>query len=167
MDTSSQTASTASISVDQLLRVINSISEQLEDILEKFIRQILFDNNLPTEYAPDIEVIDSEILNYELRKELATTLYTMFNGSLTTSLKILGFDIEDEKMKREKENNDGIDKIFAPRATSYTSSGKETGYDGNYQNTGGRPKSNENKDQQEYDKARNKEIKDSTGGGAK
>src|SRR5574344_944374 len=99
MDTCSQSVSTASISVTQLMRTINSISEQLENILRKWYRQILIDNGFPIEYCPTIQVIDSEALDFEMRKSLATTLYTIFNGSMATSLELLGIDVNDEKEK--------------------------------------------------------------------
>lgn len=156
MDTSSQSVSTASISVTQLMRTINKISEQLEDIMEKWYRQILLDNNMKVEYCPKISIIDSEALDFDLRKELATTLYTIFNGSLTSSLEILGMDVEDETSKRQKENEESLDtEVFYPRATSYTSSGKETVFDED-KSKGGRPKSNEKTNKTEYDDQYNK-----------
>jgi hypothetical protein len=106
MDSSSQSVSTANISVAQLLRTINKISEQLEDILQRWYKQVLFDNGYPIEYCPKVSVIDSEVLDFELRKDLATSLYTLFNGSLETSLGILGIDINDEKIKRKEENEE-------------------------------------------------------------
>jgi len=150
MDSSSQSVSTANISVTQLMRTINMISEQLEDILQKWYRQVLIDNCLPVEYCPTVEVIDSEILEFSLRKELATTLYTIFNGSMTTSLEILGLDVNDEKGKRQRENNEGFDDIFKCRQTAYTSSGRGEIVD----NNAGRPADSKNEAKQSYDKTR-------------
>ena len=157
MDTGSQSVSTASISVTQLMRTINSISEQLENILRKWYRQILIDNGFPIEYCPTIQVIDSEALDFEMRKSLATTLYTIFNGSMTTSLELLGIDISDEKEKRKKENDEGFDsEIFYPRASTYTTSVKDAK---TVEDKGGRPADSDNETKQQYDKNRQEALK--------
>lgn len=157
MDSSSQSVSTASISVTQLMRTINKISEQLEDILYKWYMQIFVDNGISTGYCPTIKIIDSEALDFALRKELATALYTIFNGSLSSSLEILGIDINDETAKRRKENEENLDtEVFYPRCTSYTSSGKETVFD---ENKGGRPSSDEKTNKTEYDETYNQDAR--------
>ena len=157
MDTGSQSVSTASISVTQLMRTINSISEQLENILRKWYRQILMDNGFPIEYCPTIQVIDSEALDFEMRKSLATTLYTIFNGSMATSLELLGIDISDEKEKRKKENDEGFDsEIFYPRASTYTTSVKDAK---TVEDKGGRPADSDNETKQQYDKNRQEALK--------
>ena len=152
MDSGSQSVSTADISVTQLLRTINMISEQLEDILQKWYKQILIDNHLPVEYCPTIKVIDSEALDFEMRKDLASTLYTIFNGSMSTSLELLGIDVNDEKEKRIKENDEGFDsEIFYPRASTYTTSVKDVK---SVEDKGGRPADSKNQAKQGYDKNR-------------
>nr|DAL67422.1 MAG TPA: hypothetical protein [Caudoviricetes sp.] len=156
MDSGSQSVSTADISVTQLLRTINMISEQLEDILQKWYKQILIDNHLPVEYCPTIKVIDSEALDFEMRKDLASTLYTIFNGSMATSLELLGIDVNDEKEKRIKENDEGYEEIFKCRQTAYTSSGRGEIVDTN--NKGGRPADSKNKAKQSYDKTRQETL---------
>lgn len=157
MDSGSQSVSTADISVTQLLRTINMISEQLEDILQKWYKQILIDNHLPVEYCPTIKVIDSEALDFEMRKDLASTLYTIFNGSMATSLELLGIDVNDEKEKRIKENDEGYEEIFKCRQTAYTSSGRGEVVDTN-NNKGGRPADSKNKAKQSYDKTRQETL---------
>nr|WP_024835420.1 hypothetical protein [Clostridium sp. 12(A)] len=153
MDSGSQSVSTSDISVTQLMRTINMISEQVEDILQKWYKQVLVDNNLPVEFCPTIKVIDSEALSFEMRKDLASTLYTIFNGSLASSLELLGIDVNDEKAKRSKENDEGFEKIFKCRQTAYTSSGRGeiTEPQGN---KGGRPTDSKNKAKQKYDQTR-------------
>lgn len=153
MDSGSQSVSTADISVNQLLRTINMISEQIEDILEKWYLQILEDNNLPVEFCPEIKVIDSEALDFEMRKDLASTLYTIFNGSMNTSLDLLGIDVNDEKVKRVKENDEGYDEIFRCRQTAFTSSGRGEIVEPQ-NNKGGRPSDSKNEAKQKYDKTR-------------
>lgn len=156
MDSGSQSVSTASISITQLLRTINMISEQLEDILQKWYRQILIDNGLPVEYCPTIKIIDSEALDFEMRKNLASTLYTIFNGSMSSSLELLGIDVNDEKEKRIKENEEGYEEIFKCRQTAFTSSGK--GEITEIDNKGGRPADSKNQAKQSYDKERQKSL---------
>ena len=152
MDSGSQSVSTADISVTQLLRTINMISEQLEDIMQKWYRQILIDNGLPVEYCPTIQVIDSEALDFDMRKDLASTLYTIFNGSMSTSLELLGIDVNDEKEKRIKENDENYDsEIFYPRASTYTTSVKDAK---TVEDKGGRPADSNNQAKQGYDKNR-------------
>ena len=156
MDSGSQSVSTADISVTQLLRSINMISEQLEDILQKWYRQILIDNGLPVEYCPTIQVIDSEALDFDMRKDLASTLYTIFNGSMSTSLELLGIDVNDEKEKRIKENDENYEEIFKCRQTAYTSSGRGEITETN--NKGGRPADSKNQAKQSYDQTRQKTL---------
>ena len=156
MDSGSQSVSTADISVTQLLRTINMISEQLEDIMQKWYRQILIDNGLPVEYCPTIQVIDSEALDFDMRKDLASTLYTIFKGSMSTSLELLGIDVNDEKEKRIKENDENYEEIFKCRQTTYTSSGR--GEMTETKNKGGRPADSKNQAKQSYDQTRQKTL---------
>ena len=150
----SQTANTAKINLSQLLRCINSISEQVEHIIKHFYLAVLAANGIEQEYCPNIKVIDSEMLEMSVRMELSQMLFATFGSSRETALGMLGLDLEDEKSKREAENTDGLDTIFAPRATSNTTSGNTT-------ETTGRPsdKDSNNPDKQEEDK--NNRAKDS------
>lgn len=154
MDTSSQSVSTATISVSQLMKTINKIGEQLETILQDWYKQILQDNGIGAEYAPTITIIDSEQLEADVRKDLATTLYTTFNASLETTLGMLGINVEDEAAKRLAENEKGYDQIFAPRLTAYTNSGDTT-----IDDKGGNPRESTNKTKESYDKEYNKTRK--------
>ena len=154
MDSGSQSVSTASISVTQLMHTINTISEQLEDVLKKWYKQVLIDNGYSVEYCPDIEVIDSEKLENSLKLEMATFLYNTLNASYETSYAIVGLSAKDEAEKRRIENESGYDKIFAPHATAYTKSGDEG-------NSGGRPHSNDDttEGKQNYDDEYNKNAR--------
>lgn len=123
IDTQAGTVSVANISLNQLMRLINAIGEQLERVLECFYKVILEDSGIDMSYAPSIRIIDSEQLDAALRKELATFLFTTLGASYETAYKILGFDVEDEYSKRKKENDDDITDTFYPRPTAYTTSG--------------------------------------------
>lgn len=153
MDTGSQSVSTASISVTQLMRTINAISEQLEDVYKKWYRQILLDNGFPIECTPDVHIIDSEQLENTLKKDFASLLYGTLNASLETCYSMIGLDINDEAEKRKSEAEKGYDDIFKPRQTAYTNPGDN--------NKGGRPESvtDENQGKNAYDKTYNKEAR--------
>lgn len=157
MDSGSQSVSTASISVTQLMRTINSITEQLEDIYKKWYRQIAIDNGYPTEYTPDVEVIDSEQLEMALKKELASFCYTTLNASLETCYDLVGLDVKDEAEKRKSEKEKGYDEIFTPRMTAYTNSGNKN----TTENQGGRPSgtNQEVQGKQSYDQEYNKNAR--------
>lgn len=152
-----QTLTTANLSLDQLMRTINCISEGLEDILLKWYKVVLAENGIPVEFAPKkINIIDSEQLSAELKNTIATTLFGTFNSSMETAFDILGIDIEDETMRRQAENEKNLEEVFKPRLTAYTNSGAN-----NTNQEGGRP-SNEGGDvtdpnKQEYDKLYNKD----------
>lgn len=147
-----QTVSTADLSLTQLMKTINKISEQMELILKRWYRIVLTDNNIGLEYCPTVEIIDSELIEFKMKKELSEYLFTKLNSSYETAYKIVGYDIENEKQLREKENTDNLDEVFAPRLTAFTNSGKnETEKDS------GRPPDEESKDplKQDSDKVRN------------
>lgn len=153
MDTGSQSVSTASISVTQLMRTINSITEQLEDIFKKWYRQIIIDHDFPIEYTPNVEVIDSEQLEFEMKKTLSEFCYNTLGTSRETAFEMVGLDICDEAQKRLAEKDKKYDEIFTPYTTAYTKSGNDTTTEDL-----GRP-SNKNQEvqgKQNYDKEYNK-----------
>lgn len=154
MDSGSQSVSTASISVTQLMRTINAISEQLEDILKKWYRQIILDNGYTLDYTPDVNVIDTEQLEAELKHSLATLLFSTMNCSYATAFEILGLDINDEVQKRTLENEKKYDEIFKPHGSQYTNSRGQDSTD----NQGGRPADSNNETKQEYDKTRQEAL---------
>lgn len=152
MDSGSQSVSTASISVTQLMRTINSITEQLEDIYKKWYRQIAIDNGYPTEYTPDVEVIDSEQLEFEMKKTLSEFCYNTLGASRETAFEMVGIDINDEVQKRLSEKEKKYDEIFTPYSTAYTKSGDSN-------NEGGHPADSKNEAKQQYDKTRQEGLK--------
>ena len=150
-----QTVSTANISVDQLMLTINKIAEQLEEILNRWYQNILEDSGIGREFAPVINVLDSEQMSFDVKKSLAEFLYSKLGASYKTSFSILGVDVEDEKQRREKENAESYDEIFTPHPTSYTlSDGADESNPDN--SLGGRPKAkkSKNQDKQQYDQTR-------------
>ena len=125
VDSGSQSLSVANISLRQLMKRINRISKQLESTLVKWYKGLLRDNGLNPELAPSVKIIDAEMMESSMKMELVNTLFTKLNCSYETAFDVLGFSVEDEKLKREAENKEKLDEIFAPRITAYTASGKE------------------------------------------
>lgn len=140
--------SSASISVTQLMRTINSITEQLENILFRFYRQILIDNGYDVAYAPHIGIIDSEMMEASLKQSMSAYFYNTLGTSRQTAFELVGLSVEDEAEKRKSEAEAGYDEIFTPYGTSYTKSADSD-------SQSGRPKSNEDENKQSYDKERN------------
>lgn len=145
IDSNVKSFSVANISLEQLMKTINCISEQLERIIEDFYKIVLTDNGIDLEYLPEIQIIDAEQLSLSMKKDLVELMYSKLNCSLESALDILGVSIEDERQKRQKENDEGIDKIFFPRKTSYTTGSEDNSSDG------GRPADSDNLDKQAYD----------------
>lgn len=148
-----QTVSTANISLDQLMKNINKISEQIEDVLKDWYRIVLADHGIDAAFCPDVKVSASELMNLEMKKTIAQFLFTVMNCSYDTVLEMLGLHVEDERQKRERENEENFDEIFSAHGTAYTNSGSGGGSsDG--ENDIGRPKG-EATEKQAYDKIRN------------
>jgi len=152
---SSSSVSTANISVTQLMRTINTISEQLEFILQKWYKLVIEENGMDIAYCPTIKIIDSEQLEFDIKKDLAELLFCKFNTSYETAFEILGLSVEDEKQKRIKENDEKLHETFFARETAYTSSGKG---DNTGNPLGGRPKGDET-DKQIYDETYTENVR--------
>ena len=141
----------ANISLKQLMRQINYISQQLEHILEKYAQVALHEHGIDAEYTPKITVIDSEQLEADMRIELAKLLYADLALSRQTVMETLGFDIVDETERRQAENEKDLNSVFYPYMTAYTNNGM-------YEDDGGRPadKRSNDENRQQRDKERNK-----------
>lgn len=150
-DGNSKSLTIANLSVKQLMKNINKITKQLEIILHKWYKVVLQEAGMDPALAPTITVIDAEMLEMDLRMDLADTLFSKFNASYETVFELIGYNVEDEKAKREIENDEGYDKIFVPRQTVYTNGG------GNDDGGDGRPadKDSVDPDKQADDKQRN------------
>lgn len=154
MDSGSQTVSTANISVEQLLRTINSISEGLEDVLYKWYRQIMIDNGFDYTHAPKPSILDTEQLSKDLKMEYASFFYNTLNTSLETAYETVGLNVQDEAKKRKAEKEQGLDELFAPRMTAYTNSGDSD-------KEGGRPKESDDESKSLDNETRYEENKKS------
>lgn len=146
-----QTVSTANISIKQLMKTINQIARQEEEILSRWYSIILEEHDIPQEYCPTPHILDAELLEFEMRKDLSELLYSKFNCSYETAYNLVGLDVRDEVQKRQMEKELGYEDILTVHPTSYNSSGDNVG-----DNDGGRPKGESN-DQQDYDSDYNNE----------
>lgn len=142
----------ANISLKQLMRQINYISQQLEHIIEKFAVVALEEQGISVEFAPKITVIDSEQLEAEMRIEFAKFLYGTLGASRKTVFEAINIDLTDETERRASENQKNLDEVFRPYMTAYTNNGSDSGDE----NTG-RPsdKNSNDENKQDYDKQRN------------
>jgi len=152
VDSEISTVTVANISINQMLRTINSISKQLERVLHKFYQDVLEANGLDPQLAPYIDIADSEEMEASLKKDIASFVYTTLNGSLETAYEYMGLDFNEEKRRRQSENDDGLTEVFYPRATSNTTAGNNIG---DTSKSAGRPADSEDTEKQANDKARN------------
>ena len=157
-----QTVSTANISIKQLMKTINKIAEQEEKILEEWYCLILQEHDIPLEYCPTPHILDAELLDFEMRKDLAELLYSKFNCSYETAYELVGIDVKDEIERRKEEKRLGYEEILTVHPTSYNSSGDE-------ESNGGRPSGttndgNEvNEKKQQYDENYVKQVRETNG----
>lgn len=152
-----QTVSTANISIKQLMRTINKIAERQEKILQRWYEIILEEAEIPLDYCPTPHILDAELLEFEMKQDLAEFLYSKLNCSYRTAYETLGMDFNDEMERRQLEKEYGIDEIFTPHPTSYNSSGDASELNGRPSgSTNGANEVNEKK--QEYDKNRTQSI---------
>ncbi|GAF86404.1 unnamed protein product, partial [marine sediment metagenome] len=116
---------TAKISVGELMKIIDKISKQLEDVLNKWYKEVLEREGLPLKYAPEITIIDSELMEIELRMAVADHLFNKYGMAYESVYDMLGVDYNSEKDRRIGENEEDLDKeVFYPRETAFTYSAK-------------------------------------------
>lgn len=152
-----QTVSTAKVSLDQLMKNIGKIAEQIEDVLKRWYRIRLEDAGIDPMYCPDVKVSTTEMMGMEMKKAIAQFLFTTLNCSYKTAYEYMGLHAEDELRKRQAETEEGYDDVFVARQTSYTSTGN-TGGGGDSDKKTGRPKGEET-EKQIYDQQRNEDSK--------
>ena len=143
-----QTVSTANISIKQLMKTINKIAERQEVILQRWYEIVLTEENIPLDYCPTPHILDAELLEFEMKKDLAEFLYSKLNCSYKTAYEVLDRNFEDEKQRRLDEAENEIEKIFVPHATSFNSSGNQ---DEQEESDIGRPKGSNDEQKQAYD----------------
>lgn len=116
---------TANISLAELMKEIDKIGKQLSKNINKWYKKILADEGMPIEYAPTIEVLDSELLELELRMSLVEKLFNLLGMSYEGAYNMLGVDFNTEKERRSSENEENLDTdVFFPRMNANTFSAK-------------------------------------------
>lgn len=146
-----QTVSTANISIKQLMKTINKIAERQEKILQRWYEVVLFEAGIPIEYCPTPHILDSEMLEFEIKKDLVEFLFSKLNCSYQTAYEFLGMDFDNEVVRRKSEKENGYDLILTPHPTSYNTSGSDE--IGAGRPMGGTNEGNDvNEKKQEYDK---------------
>lgn len=122
-----QTVSTANISIKQLMKTINKIAERQEKILRRWYEIVLEEAEIPIEYCPTPHILDAELLEFEMKQDLAEFLFSKLNCSYQTAYETLNINYKDEIERRKAEMDGGIESIFTPHSTSYNSSGDNSG----------------------------------------
>ena len=145
----------AQISIKELMKMINKITSQLEVILKKWYYKVLNENGIESMYCPKIEIIDSEMLEMEMKLSLIGTIFDKLGASYKTAYDMLGIDYENEIRLRKEENEKNINDIFSPRmnAHTYSAKGEE---DWLLEPKAGRKVDNNNPDKQIEDQDRRK-----------
>ena len=128
-------------------------------MLHNFYRTLLTVNGYDLVYCPTIKIIDSEMLEMDLRINLSSYLYNTLNCSRETALGVVGVDVEDELHKRERENEDGLNDIFTPYSTAYTKSSNSNDDGGSSEDTTNQKQETTNEEKQSYDEEYNKTRK--------
>lgn len=142
-----QTVSTANVSIKQLMKTINKIAQRQEVILQRWYEIVLEEEGIPLEYCPTPQILDAELLEFDIKKDLAEFLYSKLNCSFRTAYEVLDMSYEDEKVRRKKENETEVEKIFSPHSTSFNSSGNNV-----EENSSGRPKGSTQNGNEQNDK---------------
>lgn len=146
-----QTVSTANISIKQLMKTINKIAERQEKILQRWYEVVLSEAGIPIVYCPTPHILDSEMLEFEIKKDLVEFLFSKLNCSYQTAYEFLGMDFDNEVVRRKSEKENGYDLILTPHPTSYNTSGSDE--IGAGRPMGGTNEGNDvNEKKQEYDK---------------
>jgi len=159
----SKSITTTKINYDELLKMVNRMTKNLEPILNKYYQLICEENGFPIEYAPTITIQSTKLLDLDNILKVADIMFSKIGLSYSTVLNTLGLDYEVEKKNRIKENDEGADtEVFIPHANSYTSNSndlindsKNTDSTTNKNNS----KKNENVDKQESDQSRKEALK--------
>lgn len=158
--TSTDKSGVAEISIKELMKTINRITSQLEKILKKWYKIVLRNNGIPLEYTPNVKIVDSELMNLEMKIQLSGLLFNTLGTSYRTIYDILDIDYEQEIERRKLEAENGVEEIFKPRLTSFTANKDSLNNknSNNNESNNGREPNSKDKDKQQYDKQNNKDI---------
>ena len=105
------------------MKTINKIAERQEKILQRWYEIVLEEAGIPIEYCPTPHILDAELLEFEMKQDLAEFLFSKLNCSYQTAYETLDMNYKEELERRKSEKEDGIEDVFTPHPTSYNSSG--------------------------------------------
>ena len=147
----------SNVSIKDLMKTIDKIAEGISDVINKYYKLLLEENNVDISFAPEIQISTSELLSLEMRQALVTFLHTTLGASYDTCYNILGVSSANtEAIKRQEEKETGIEEALTPHANFYnqTKDGTTKNTEGTNQGNG-RPKAKEETKKQKYDAVRN------------
>lgn len=149
------TSTVANINLEQLLKMINSISEQVSHMLTRFYRYVLSESGFGDDYVPTVRVLDAQLMDAGMRIELSKFAYNVLGASRKTTFALAGLSVDDEAESRKIENAQNLNAVFVPYLTSYVTSGEDTG---------GRPPENgkevQDLDKKDYDTDYNRRVRE-------
>lgn len=158
----STSITTVRMMYDELIKMINRITKQLETIIHKYYQLITEEYGYPVEFAPYISIQDTKLLDYDTKLKITDLLFSKIGLSYQTTLETLGMNYKEEKDRREKENKEDTDTIFIPHSNSYTSNSNDllnkNNSNNNDKNSNGSEK-NDNENQRESNKQRQDVLK--------
>lgn len=149
----------SNVSIKDLMKTIDKIAESLADIINKYYKVLLEENNVDLSFAPKIQISTSELLSLEMRQSLVTFLHTSLGASYDTCYNILGVSSANtEAIKRQEEKEKGIEEALAPHENFFNQTKNGATNTNNTKGTNqgdGRPKAKVETKKQKYDSVRN------------
>jgi hypothetical protein len=102
------------ISIAGLIKSIESLRQNLPDIVKGWYKQELKKNGLSENYAPDVELPEIEI-DKSTRIELTKWMFQNAGMPYEVMYKEMGYDYTSVKLVRKEENSEKVEDIFKLR----------------------------------------------------
>lgn len=149
----------SNVSIKDLMKTIDKIAENIANVINKYYKLLLEENNIDISFAPEIQISTSELLSLEMRQSLATFLHSTLGASFDTCYNILGVSSANtEAIKRLEEKENGIEEALTPHENFYNQTKDSTTNTNNNEDTNkenGRPKAKVETKKQKYDEVHN------------
>jgi hypothetical protein len=163
LDTYNATLDVSKISLDGLMKYIDSIVEQFADIINKYYKVLFENSKQDMALCPEIQIKCAESMSMEMKKSIAEFMFTKLSASYETCYDVLGVsNAKTEALRRVKEEKSGYNEIFKPHESYFTQTGNGDSNNSLNNKQSGRP-SGEETHKKQYDKIRN-EVKNKGGG---
>ena len=159
------TFASAQVSMQAAAARIEAAQREVEDFMNKFNKSLVEDIKLVrTNNLKQIPEFHFKPLSMNGKKELREACSELWQKGLvstSTYLNAHGYSLEEEKVKREKEKNEGFDDILIPRDKMYEESSANNGEE----NSVGRPAMTDEERHSDPENAiRSKQAKDAESG---